>query len=92
MGRPAASNSRIRRRVERVDRGNHRAVERSVQLAPLARGHDRPGGQAERLEHHADADRIRREHLADQRHGRPAAATAARRLHRALLDLACART
>jgi hypothetical protein len=42
------------RRVEGVDRGDGGAVERGVELAPLAGRHDRPCGQAQRLQHGAD--------------------------------------
>ena len=76
-----------RRRVERMDRGDGRAVERGIEFAPFARRHHRPGGEAERLEHHADADRIGREHLAEQRDGRRSLRLRARRLHRPLLRL-----
>ena len=58
------------RRVERVDRRHRRAIERGIQLAPLARRHHRPGRKPHRLQHHVDADRIGREHLAEQRHRR----------------------
>ena len=79
--RPAAWNSRTTGRVERVDRGDGGAVERSIELAPFARRHHRSGGKAERLQHAADGDRIDREHLAEQRHRRPGGLAAAGRRH-----------
>ena len=36
--------------VERVQRGDHGAVQRGVELSPFARGHHRAGSQAHRLE------------------------------------------
>ncbi len=71
--------------VERVDRRDRGAIERGIELAPFARRDDRTGREAQRLQHHADADGIGREHLAQQRDRRPFARAAARRLHRALL-------
>ena len=52
--------------VERVDRGDCGTIECGVKLAPFACRHDRPGGQAQRLEHLSDADRIDGEHFAEQ--------------------------
>jgi hypothetical protein len=63
-----------------VDGGHHATVECRIELAPLARRHDRPGGEAQGLEHHADADGIGREHLTEQRHGRLRRPPATRRL------------
>ena len=77
-----------RRRVVGVDRGDRRAVERAVKLAPLAGRDDRTGRQPEQVEHAADLHRVGREHLAEQRHRRPLRPRRARRLHRALLRLA----
>ena len=74
--------------VERVDRGHRGAVQRGIQLAPFARRHDRAGGQAHRLEQHADAHRVGREHLAQQRDRRLVGHAVARRRHRAGLGLA----
>ena len=68
-----------------MDRGDGGAVERGIKLAPFARRNDRTGGEAERLQHHADRDRIDGEHLADKRDRRLLGPSAARRLHRALL-------
>ena len=70
-----------------MDRRDRRAVQRGIELAPFARRDNRPGRQAQRLQHHADADGIGREHLAEQRDRRPFAASGARSLHRALLGL-----
>jgi hypothetical protein len=75
--------TRGRWRCRRDGCGDRRAVERGIELAPFACRHDRAGGQAHRLEHHADADRIGREHLAQQRDRGLVGTTVARRLHRA---------
>jgi hypothetical protein len=68
--------------VERVDRSDRSAVERGIQLAPLAGRHDRAGGQPHRFQHHADDHRIGREHFAQQRDRRLVGAAVARRLNR----------
>ena len=52
-----------------MDRGNHRAIERGIKLAPFARRHDRPRRQSQRLKHLTDADWIDRKHLAEQCNG-----------------------
>ena len=70
-----------------MNRRGNPTIERAVQLAPFAGRHDRTGRQPHGLEHHPDPDRVGREHLTEQGHGRPLAATAARCLHRALLGL-----
>src|SRR4029079_13238756 len=57
-------------RVERMDGGNRRAVERRIELTPFARRHHRTTCKAERLEHHADPDGIGGENIAPERHGR----------------------
>ena len=69
-GRPLRTRATTRCRTDgsRRPRRNRARVE----FAPFARRHHRPGGEAHRLEQHADADRIGREHLAEQRDGRPA--------------------
>ncbi len=75
-------------RVERVDGGGHRAVEGGVQLAPFPRRDHGAGRQPQRLQHHADADGIGREHLADQGDAGAFAASGAGGLDGALFGLA----
>ena len=55
------------RGVERMNRGDRRAVQGRIQLTPLARRDDRAGREPERFKHHADADRVRGEHLTQER-------------------------
>ena len=74
--------------VEGMDGGHGRAVQRRIELAPLARGHHRSGGQAHGREQHADAHGVGREHLAQQGDGGLVRNAAARRRHRAGLGLA----
>ena len=50
-----------------MDGGDHGAIERGIQLAPLAGRHDSAGREAERFEHPPDDDWIGREHFAEQR-------------------------
>ena len=76
-----------RRGVERMDRRTDAAVQGGIKLAPFAARHHRPGRQPHRRQHRPDHHRVRREHLAQQRHGRPVRPSPLRRLHRPRLDL-----
>jgi hypothetical protein len=70
-----------------MDRGGDPAIQCAVEIAPLARRQARRQRQSHRLQHGADADRIDREKLADQRHGRLVGLVVSRALHRAFFGL-----
>jgi len=70
-----------------MDRCNDPAIERGIKLAPLAAGHDRPGGQPHRGQHRTDHHRISREHLTQERDGRTVGLAAIGGLNRTRLDL-----
>ena len=70
-----------------MDGSDRGTIERGIEFPPFARRHHRSGSKAHRLQHHADADRIGRKHLAEQSDRRPAAPAYTRRLDRPLLDL-----
>ena len=72
--------------VERVNGCSHAAVERGVQLAPLAGGYHRACGQAHGGQHLTNDDRVGREHLAQQRHRGLVPTTGAGCGHRAAHD------
>ena len=71
------------RRVEGMHRGDDVAVERRVQVAPLARGHLRRDAESHRRQQAAGEDRVDREHLAEQADARTFAEIAARTRDRA---------
>ncbi len=72
--------------VERVDGCSHAAVERGIELAPLAGRHHRTRSQAHGGEHLANDDRIGREHLTQQGHRGQVTPPGTRSGHRAADD------
>ena len=73
-------------RIERMNGGDHRTIQRRIELAPFARRHHRARREPQRFEHHADADGVGGKHLSQQRDRWPLASAAAWRLNRPLRD------